>query len=1594
MKLTKKIISVFLVVLMAVSTMPMTAFASLDSLDSVDVMGDAASTALMETIEEYEAKMDGTLYTNMSAAYTAYVEANQAYDTYVYGEVSMDLSTYQANLEAATEAMQPWSYNGITSATGTWPVESTAVKTDEVYRNLLYCGSADTDYVNVTTNTAGEEKQMQLQVRFTPSTMLYDGITTPRMPVMALFTGKSGKNRYVYSCVLTDDDGNSLYLVDSAWKGLVEWGANWDYGGCRYDASAGKDRVGISSESSAYNVQVSQKKTLNNWSKPEGDTNVIEYNTVFADGVYYKEITPTFMMYAGSTSDFTNTDIIQGGASSQKIYVINYKAALDAIASNKSKLALLNGNFRQGGAATVLAGFDKITSLDTATYFNSTTNDYAGCANTIKAGVEGINAAVTEDSANYAKLRSAMAKTNATFNSTSSDKYTTSSWNAFSTAYVQAQALMSNLVTTGYAVKATDAGTKAETLLSTFDALEVNFTPADASALQTAIDDASYAISYSSLFTADSYSASALATNIPAAKVAIWGNEDSYGDAASLVDSSKQNIVDAWADTINDGIAKLVISKDAAVGSARDYSMNSIIEYAGTFTPADYSNYVDVTNAITAANNFDTAVVGPTTDTSKGTLVQDKVTEYEQAVRDILLAINSLKASFAKIPDGQVANSQSNKISLTLGADHDDGKYYTVSYEYPTETVVFRTTHKAGVFTLPDSKISFDESTSNNDSLGAGYLDSINIDSSITNETPEISVATDDKDHSMSNPGAYPGKLTNSITINNLNYIMQLGNNSSLEGSGIFGIKQSPGFSDYGYGIDLSGNIVTDSSFDFTGSLGSTNGTSSGSTGPKGSIAAYNGITAVSATTCMTIPGGTTTVRPKLVTANYDDNFSAVVKWGYKGTFNKYYGYATNGVAYNQVIRIVDISGLIDLINEFNEKEQGDYTNASWANFVECLKSASSDMDYANMTYEEIVKECQNRYDVLIQAEKDLVLSANNDSIEAALVQAAEIKSAVDAGTTKYSTESYSAFLTARQEAIDAINGIYSDTACSDLVKTEYQDAIDAIANKLLDAIANLVSMADFTQLIAAASTAIDSYVYSTDDLKALADLINGLPYLNLSAEEKGLTEATAQSAIDAETTQINSAVSSLASASIVDASALQAAKQKIDQAFEDPDAWDGLASVKEYIDSMTEQDNLYTPVTIYGATVYGVNATQSALDNVVTKALSETKPQKYTVTVIDVDGKETTSTHDYGELINIDSNGVLHNDGDSIDAEKVAWYYSYKSNTAENKEKYYTTSKNIKFVVKGNTTLRIVPATGNESYHKVTYVSSLNTSKVIAVDYVSAADGKVSALPTQPTMPYYTAKGYTLDGATFTTETAVTSDITVVANYEAITTAAPTYTITYTDSDLDFDVQENEYEYNDEITWSRDDALYWVQFNSEDDFNTWCNGEPADDGHALYTVVFYGESYTFRVHEDAFFTSLTQDDFNFDVSEGISTTDIIGVPSVKLDDELVYSSNKFSMISTFSLSDDYTFVESGLLVSLTKQGLKFADVDGSSVMRLKSSQRTAGNQYVISIASSKFTSGQSVNAIPYFIYADSTGEQHIVYGNEQHFTYSPNVSY
>lgn len=236
--LSKKILAIFLAVLMLVTAIPFTSFAADDSL-----------SALKESIKAYTDKMDGTVYTNMQAAYDAYITAKELTDAYEYGRLTdtTKLDNAKTKLDSAVLAMQPYNLRSSDQLNYTYPHWDNANATDDAVskdqsRNVLYAGQFTTsgdlsasgetvDKIGGPNCTDSGADVFTNRVYYGETVLLYDGKTesrqvtltngnvvtkqiNPRFPIMASANqnrhlgysdgAMMSKKSYVYAVVPSD----------------------------------------------------------------------------------------------------------------------------------------------------------------------------------------------------------------------------------------------------------------------------------------------------------------------------------------------------------------------------------------------------------------------------------------------------------------------------------------------------------------------------------------------------------------------------------------------------------------------------------------------------------------------------------------------------------------------------------------------------------------------------------------------------------------------------------------------------------------------------------------------------------------------------------------------------------------------------------------------------------------------------------------------------------------------------------------------------------------------------------------------------------------------------------------------------------------------------------------------------------------------------------------------------------------------------------------------------------------------------------------------------------------------------------------------
>lgn len=197
---TKRILALVLSLLMILTSFPVVAFTAFGADDALTEEVKTAMTA-------YETKMQsGKIYTNMSAAYQAYVNCQKALDAYNYGGVAGALAGKADALNSASNAMNEWSISFNAQAYYT-----TNVATDG-YSNVVYTtGNSSTDET-----IFGEHTDAGIQTKYAVPKVIviaYDGENEASIPVV-LETKLPGKSMVSSQKIIYAASNNSTMYFD------------------------------------------------------------------------------------------------------------------------------------------------------------------------------------------------------------------------------------------------------------------------------------------------------------------------------------------------------------------------------------------------------------------------------------------------------------------------------------------------------------------------------------------------------------------------------------------------------------------------------------------------------------------------------------------------------------------------------------------------------------------------------------------------------------------------------------------------------------------------------------------------------------------------------------------------------------------------------------------------------------------------------------------------------------------------------------------------------------------------------------------------------------------------------------------------------------------------------------------------------------------------------------------------------------------------------------------------------------------------------------------------------------------------------------
>lgn len=1601
-KLSKRILSVLLAALMVVTSVPLMSFSAFAA--DTDAVTDPEVLAAQEAMQAFADKLatEGAAYGNVEPAYNAYVDVQEAIDAYYYG--GADVSVLQNAVTALNNASNQmttftgYSVDNSIYSTEVWSddygPDNTATTDDylKYYKNVLWidngynpsfgdfmsysnCDMVQQDRTGVTTALA-----------YPSAVLLYDGVNTPATSVMAVAQG-DGRNipnadRYVYAISSNSSDltlagnwksGNGGTL-DHIWNmdsnSTVLSMLNSGFNGCSAIMIADYGYVFPSFRVTHYTYRFS---------------NMFTFTGTMASNEYSRMITPSITSYNGSNTSFRNDDIVQTVTGTRQIYVLNATILTSAVEANGSKMKSIDlANYSEGGLLEYIQAMDALTAFDFNSYFDNG-NNYENCVTDMRAVVTAANNAATniENSSEYANLRVAMDSKKASYNNGENAGFTDDSYGELVAAYEEAMRVMNALTTSGY----TDSD-GAQAAADALNAVELvtNVEKVDTAALEAVIDAFE---GYTNIFTSESYSQAD--QTVEAAKAAVWGSADRYKDAASALDASDENnaLVAEQIAAIENAVKGLRVNPDASIVTQYGrYSLNSAIALKDAIEdPTAFYNYASFQSALN-----DAVAARDQLASLEFTDYDTLYAEYLQDIEILVAAYNALEYSFTRIPDGTIAKAGS-MTSITPLVAQDQGSQY-VNFSYPTNVVVFKTSHGESTIKYGDANIGF---STNIHTLDNNSLDSITINATAADIGGQRHINTTYPTASSTPPAlsdsekqTYAGCLAvNGFSLSNLRYT---GSNANVANQ-ILTLSDGTAISD----------DATARQTDLTSILGTTDGASSnparGAVFAKSSgddLLAETYITADmnvtdSGTAAQELSASTTPeTRSYILSGTY---FGAVTTWNCQNVFNySGYNWLTSQVNNEQIystVQVIDISYLVDLVATCNAllDDSAKYTDSSFAAFTTALEAAQEDLPYAGLNASTILIRCQTRYRNLWNAYQDLAIKTLPVTFNYKDTDASDASAVINVEYGKTLTD-YADEINAIDypETYVSADGAYTYTFINWSPEVDLDTPVTA-ARTYTAQYESELNKADFTAYNNATAQllgALTDEVYSVADLEELKAAIEGMTYYDMPEEERDELMGDVQASINAETEAINALRESLTPAE-VDIDAAKAAAEE------------AKAGKDEDVYNLSTLDFTYTSVVnVGGKDVVGLTfATQEEVDAAIAEFLNNLNKNVYTIYL----NGSPVGTAEYGTPVIVGSDGafaanVSDIDSTECDGEKsVAWSYSYSAPSRDGEQteaKYMLTAKALGFIVKGNTYLTTANATSDEEGYVVKFAT--NGGKIFDVQYTT--NGKVT-VPDAPNYAFYTFTGYE-GGYTAGEEIDVSADTTIVANYEADT--ANTYTIDYFAS-LNDDwyggvaTRQDVVQYNTRLDYSNPDAYCWAIASMN------------DDGYEYYKIVALGTEYSFYACQNISYddtmglVSLTREDYEMFVEyqtaelEGNPDADLIiklvdandNIILAEIDDFMgtytyvdpnpavmvqenvvpIYDENnkfsKFSMIGTFVLPEDYTLVECGILFSSNQAAdLTVENVGNDGVARMKASSYTCGNQFVINVKAP--SSGAAVN--------------------------------
>ncbi len=635
------------------------------------------TSELTSRVAAFESMLEsGTVYTNASAAYAAYVQANRLLDAVRYGSADVSAATLKAAADALTagmDAMQEYTqpqlgkgYFGTTEAT-------------DGYTNVLY---STKDYV-YSGETTKDEYQEIGYIKFkiaTPSTtvLVKQDDSIPGFPVVveskksenssgSIFNKKTTYGKIAYVAPLSSD-----LMLSHLWYGYAER---------EHTAWPGKTAES-NTATFGYQADTTADMTVNqdNTETPRFWNNQAFLNPTFGTNEYVK--TYTGLQFTtkviGNRNDQSKDNAAENLTLNSTQYVLNYQPLADAVSAlDTATQKQVAAQYKEGGLADLLAKADTVSGVNPAAYnyaFDTAgaVTDYQSDASAAMTAYSASTVSTTTDV--YTALRTVMDTCMSTYavgNTVLDDgstKYVAALWNDFAGAYKAAQSTFAALSENEYQKDATALRTLADNLQAAYDAL---CGYGDYDALNSAVSRVKTVVAAGKdgYYAADKYQAlSKTLTDVLTAAYTDDGTSYALSEKQqTTIDTYTAQLLSAYTDCMYSNQFTVTFTVDGQTVSTDSYDANASV----TLTAPDATNgtwTVNGTAAVGEGASYTFEVVSDTTVAFTSGAQADTVT-----VTDLSAFGDSVYSQYAVSTDKALSAVLAAAPARTLVGYHLDG---------------------------------------------------------------------------------------------------------------------------------------------------------------------------------------------------------------------------------------------------------------------------------------------------------------------------------------------------------------------------------------------------------------------------------------------------------------------------------------------------------------------------------------------------------------------------------------------------------------------------------------------------------------------------------------------------------------------------------------------------------------------------------------------------------------------------------------------------------------------------------------------------------------------------------------------------------